>query len=74
MIELETSVPAPDCHLDIRKSGGIVGSTDPLFPGEVLIDYKGAFMDKRCPGSVLVQREMESWRAPLASITPFSAG
>jgi hypothetical protein len=23
--------------------------------------------------TVLVQREMESWRAPLASITPFSA-
>jgi len=25
-------------------------------------------------GGVLVQREMESWRAPLASIAPFSAG
>ena len=55
MIELETSVPAPDCHLDIRKSGGIVGSTDRRFPGEVLIDYKGALygqkMSWECAGS-----------------------
>jgi hypothetical protein len=55
VIELETSVPAPDCHLDIRKSGGIVGSTDRRFPGEVLIDYKGALygqkMSWECAGS-----------------------